>query len=214
MGGTAEKYRRKPSQERSRQTVDAILEAAAQVFEERGLAGGTTDRVAARAGVSVGSLYQYFPDKKALLAALALRHVEEEVALARAWVGQVAQVSPDAPEALRAVLAPFILALLARHRRRPRLMRLLLEENTESPQMEALLARWEDEMAMELRPLLLRFPRGQDPMAPWLVLHLVQGLVHHFVVHPPPQVPEARFVETLVDLVVLALADPGPRGLP
>lgn len=62
--------RRKPSQERSRQAVEALLEATAQVIAERGLAQTTTNHIAARAGVSVGSLYQYFANKDELLEAL------------------------------------------------------------------------------------------------------------------------------------------------
>jgi AcrR family transcriptional regulator len=68
--------RRRPVQTRSKQTVERILDAAAHVFGERGYAG-TTNHVAERAGVSIGSLYQYFPDKDALLVALHDRHLEQ-----------------------------------------------------------------------------------------------------------------------------------------
>lgn len=59
-----------PRQERSRRLVEAILEAAIRVLEREGASAFTTIRVAERAGVSVGSLYQYFPDKQAILARL------------------------------------------------------------------------------------------------------------------------------------------------
>lgn len=62
-----------PRQARAAATVDAILEATAHILREGGLAGLTTNAVAERAGVSIGSLYQYFPGKQALLCALIRR---------------------------------------------------------------------------------------------------------------------------------------------
>lgn len=69
--------RKKPRQRRSRVTIDAIFEATIQVLLANGLDGITTIQIADRAGVSVGSLYQYFPHKRALLAAIVRRHVGE-----------------------------------------------------------------------------------------------------------------------------------------
>gem|GEM_PF-960264 len=66
--------RKRPSQQRSRATYDAILEAATRVFASEAMAA-TTNRIADEAGVSVGSLYQYFSDKYEILAELANRHV-------------------------------------------------------------------------------------------------------------------------------------------
>ncbi len=71
--------RKKPQQRRSRVTIDAIFEAAIQVLLANGLDRITTIQIAERAGVSVGSLYQYFPNKRALLAAVVKRHVGEVV---------------------------------------------------------------------------------------------------------------------------------------
>ena len=71
-----ESDRRRPKQARSRVTVDAILEAAAEVLAEEGPEGATTNRIAERAGVSIGTLYQYFANKKALYQALGDRFAE------------------------------------------------------------------------------------------------------------------------------------------
>jgi AcrR family transcriptional regulator len=71
-----EQARRTPTQERARQTVGAVLDAVTRVIERHGVHGITTNRIAAAAGVSIGSLYQYFPDKHAIFAALHARHVD------------------------------------------------------------------------------------------------------------------------------------------
>jgi AcrR family transcriptional regulator len=72
--------RKSPRQERSRRTVERILDAAARIFHEQGYAAATTNDIADEADVSVGSLYQYFPNKGALLVALTARHIEDTTA--------------------------------------------------------------------------------------------------------------------------------------
>ncbi|MEQ5838545.1 TetR/AcrR family transcriptional regulator [Paraburkholderia acidicola] len=71
--------RKQPQQARSQATVDAIFDATIQVLLAEGLQRLTTIRVAERAGVSVGTLYQYFPQKQALLFAVLQRHLERIV---------------------------------------------------------------------------------------------------------------------------------------
>ena len=73
------KPRKAPSQPRSAHTVEAILEGAAHILELQGLDGYTTNAIAARAGVSIGSLYQYFPTKDAVTVALIERERTELV---------------------------------------------------------------------------------------------------------------------------------------
>lgn len=68
--------RRKPRQARSQERVARILDAAEDLFASHGYAPTTTNAIAARAQVSIGSLYQFFPDKPAILQALALRYAE------------------------------------------------------------------------------------------------------------------------------------------
>ena len=70
------KPRKAPSQSRSEETVASIVEAAAQVLENEGFEGFNTNAVARRAGVSIGSLYQYFPGKDALTVALIRRETK------------------------------------------------------------------------------------------------------------------------------------------
>lgn len=75
--------RRKAKQERSRETVRALLEAAARVLEQRGYAGATTNRIADAAGASVGTLYEYFADKEAVFDALIAQEIEAIVTAIR-----------------------------------------------------------------------------------------------------------------------------------
>jgi AcrR family transcriptional regulator len=65
--------RKLPTQDRSKQLVDSLLSATAKILVRLGYEGLTTNRVAEEAGVSVGSLYQYFPNKESLIAALIQR---------------------------------------------------------------------------------------------------------------------------------------------
>jgi AcrR family transcriptional regulator len=69
--------RRVPRQARSRLTVEAVLDAVTRILKREGTAAVTTNRIAEVAGVSIGSVYQYFPDKAAIYAALHDRHVRE-----------------------------------------------------------------------------------------------------------------------------------------
>lgn len=80
--------RKSARQERSQVTVDAILEAAARLFAEGGLDQVNTNRIAELAGVSIGSLYQYFPGKEAILGELIDRHSEQTIAVLAAKLAE------------------------------------------------------------------------------------------------------------------------------
>ena len=95
--------RKSPRQERSRLTVERILDAAARIFQDQGYAGATTNEIADEAEVSVGSVYQYFPNKDAILVALTRRHIETATA---GLVDLVLGLSPEGGirETIRAVV--------------------------------------------------------------------------------------------------------------
>jgi len=116
--------RKEPRQARARHTVEAIIEASARILEEQGHGGFTTNTVAELAGVSVGTLYQYFPDKDALLGALIAREtsllVEEAAAACSMAAGEQA-------------LNTLIVAAVRHQVRRPRLARLLDFEEARLP---------------------------------------------------------------------------------
>src|ERR1700691_6781122 len=69
--------RRRPRQRRAHQTVEAVLDAVSRVLKRDGVKAVTTNRIAEVAGVSIGSVYQYFPDKQAIFVALHRRHIDE-----------------------------------------------------------------------------------------------------------------------------------------
>ena len=82
--------RKSASQKRSKATVETLLDATARVLTREGYDRASTNRIAAKAGVSVGSLYQYFPNKEALVATLVARHNREMLQLLRDALENVA----------------------------------------------------------------------------------------------------------------------------
>ncbi|WP_266182776.1 TetR/AcrR family transcriptional regulator [Dyella humicola] len=118
------KPRKTPSQARSGDTVAAMLEAAARILERHGFAGYTTNAVAERAGVSIGTLYQYFPNKDALTAAL----IDRETAPLVDALQQARQATHFA-EGIDALVG----AAVSHQMRRPELARLLDFEERRLP---------------------------------------------------------------------------------
>ena len=111
--------RKKPIQGRSRATVEAVLAAAAHILEDGGLSAFNTNAVAVRAGVSIGSLYQYFPSKDAILAAL----MEQSLT---AFSESLSDAIDGAPGDSLGDDLRFMLQMgLMSHLRRPNLVRLL-----------------------------------------------------------------------------------------
>jgi AcrR family transcriptional regulator len=207
--------RRRPVQRRSRRTVDAIVEAAARVLESHGYAAATTNRIAERAGVSIGSLYEYFPNKDAVLAALFERHTErggaEVLAALEAEIARGAAL----PELLRALVA----ALLRQHRRSPELHRVLFEEMPHPPGADACVLRSEEAIAHRLRAALEAGPVRLTPdadLAAHLVVQTAEALAHRFVLHGIHGLPEERFADEVARLLRRYLggeerAEPPPR---
>jgi AcrR family transcriptional regulator len=85
------RLRRVPRQARSREKVARVLEAADRLLAEQGVEALTTTRVAAAAGVSVGALYQYLPDRDAIVDALAARYLARLEELMAAFVARAEQ---------------------------------------------------------------------------------------------------------------------------
>ena len=86
------KPRKNASQDRSRATVDALVEATARILVKEGFDKASTNRIAEAAGVSVGSLYQYFPGKEALVVAVMSRRRPRPN---RMWAGRCRRANRD-----------------------------------------------------------------------------------------------------------------------
>jgi AcrR family transcriptional regulator len=120
IASPASAMRKVPRQARSQATTDALLDAAARILGDRGWAGLTTNAVAEVAGVSIGSLYQYFPNKLALIEAVRQRHFDQVLGVLRA-------AADDKATRARRVVA-LVDGMIAVHSRYPAAHRVLLEE--------------------------------------------------------------------------------------
>ncbi|MBU8807619.1 TetR/AcrR family transcriptional regulator [Mycolicibacterium goodii] len=190
--------RKKPRQQRSRETVEVVLEAAAQVFNREGLAA-TTNRIAERAGVSIGSVYQYFPNKRALLNALAQRHVQEASDRLDAVFTRLRRDAPAFDQAMRSILA----AVVDLHHDRPGLHRLM--HRVAAPRDDQLKAMqlFETRLAEEVAFHLVRCGRVPDPddalAAARTVVHAVDAHLHRVLPHR--DITQEAATDELVDLV-------------
>ena len=116
--------RKSPKQVRSADTVSAIIEAAARILETEAHNGFSTNAVAHKAGVSIGTLYQYFPNKEAVLGALLARETAQLLSHA-----ELALEQPLAEEALLILIS----AAVEHQFKRPRLARILDFEEAHLP---------------------------------------------------------------------------------
>src|SRR5712691_7499259 len=114
--------KKSPRQERSRATVEALLEAATDILIRQGAGCLTTNRIAERAGVNIASLYQYFPGKHAIIAELRRRHGAER----RAAVREV--LIERRGDSLESTLRAMVSMGVATHAVNPELQRIFSED--------------------------------------------------------------------------------------
>ncbi|MFN0163406.1 MAG: TetR/AcrR family transcriptional regulator [Burkholderiales bacterium] len=159
-------------QSRSRVTVDAIIEAAGRLFVKNGYANTTTNHIAEFAGVSVGSLYEYFPNKGSILAALLQRQIDGMIAVMRESLAQVG----EAP--LEDVVQAIARAGIAAHYRELDLNRLLIASMTR-------VAQWR-----------------QMEKVSFSVAALMRDALAHLIVDPVRLEHAAFTVETVVEALL------------
>ncbi|MBS0222185.1 MAG: TetR family transcriptional regulator [Proteobacteria bacterium] len=187
--------RKHASQERSRATVDALVEATARLLVREGFDKASTNRIAQEAGVSVGSLYQYYPSKEALVAAVIDRHNGELMQVVRAALVEVASLPIE--KALRRLVATAIDA----HRVDPKLHRVLAEQIPRTGRLEKI-ATFNREYFVLFRDFL-ESHRGELravdlELATFVCVTSIEALTHTAVLHRSEMLSDER-AATLVD---------------
>ncbi|HEU4533224.1 MAG TPA: TetR/AcrR family transcriptional regulator [Polyangiaceae bacterium] len=176
--------RKAPTQARSHATVEAILQATARLLVKEGYDRLSTNRVAAAAGVSVGSLYQYFPGKESLLAALADRHRERMLALFFERMSGLIDAPPE--RAAREMVR----ALFEADARERELHRVLTEQAPRIGKLKQLMDSVDQCAATAVRAYIERHRaelRVENPaLAAWLIAHAVEAATHAAVLGGAP----------------------------
>lgn len=175
--------RKQATQGRARVTIDAILEATARIVDQVGLDRATTNRIAELAGVSVGSLYQYFPGKQALLAALIEREAQADLAAMRAALEACDGLG------LGDTIERMTHELVARHARHPGLYRWMLTyvpELGQHPKIRAIAASGRAILRDTLTLRRAELPAGIEPaMAAMILGAAVESAIHAAIFERP-----------------------------
>jgi AcrR family transcriptional regulator len=164
--------RKAPRQARARATTEAILDAAAHILGERGWTGLTTNAVAEVAGVSIGSLYQYYPNKLALIEAVRARHFAEVLFVLHAASDK------HAPRDQR--IAALVDGMIAVHSRYPAAHRVLLEESPRAADSRGVHGAFEAECERAYRAIVETNIQGRNdpPICAQVLAGAVAGAVH------------------------------------
>lgn len=201
--------RKRPRQRRALATWEAVLDAAAQLLEAAGYQATTTNAIAARAGVSIGSLYQYFPNKDSILLALAERHLDRVAAALETAFIDLDGRRPD----LAGTVTTLVRAAVDLHRHDPAMHRVLFDRAPRTPELVSRLRDLErilaDAVATELRRLGVG---GRDPAArALLVVEAIEAQVHGAVIEPPADCSTDDLVAEIENLWIGALRANGRR---
>lgn len=187
--------RKRASQERSRATVDALIEATARILVRDGFDRTSTNRIAQAAGVSVGSLYQYYPGKDALVAAVVERHNRDLMKVVRDALAEIADQPLE--QAVRALVA----AAIEAHRVDPKLHRVLAEQTPRTGALANVEAFSSDTYGLFMTLLERRREevRVVDlELATFMCVTSIEALTHTAVLHRPDVLSDEA-VGSLVD---------------
>jgi len=193
----AEPLRKAPSQTRALRTVDTLCEAAVRLLETEGEAGFTTNRVAQRAGYSIGTLYQYFPSKEAIVVALVRRQRERVMRELEALLACAARGECSPEDALQR----YVRRLIEAFGRGQRAQRLLarLGWTLDAP---ALIVQSMDEGSAQIIAAIERLGDPQwpapDAMGMFALSRAVMGAVRAATLEDHPALDDPRFEAALV----------------
>ncbi|MGB3542976.1 TetR/AcrR family transcriptional regulator [Rubrivirga sp.] len=190
--------RKRPQQERSRITVEAVLEAAAQVLEAGGYAGLTTTAVAERAGVSIGTLYQYFPDKDAVVAGLVEDWIENEARSVRRAFEDVESL--DLEDAIAPLIEAFVSVFSGRTGRSAAVLHGALWVRWR-PALDDLLGDMVEGIAGRLRRSPSRAGTPDPGLVAYVATHAVVGVVIRALVERPEDLESGAVTREATRLV-------------
>jgi AcrR family transcriptional regulator len=193
--------RRRPRQWRARQTVEAILDAVVRVLKRKGVAAITTNHVAEVAGVSIGSVYQYFPDRRAIFVALHQRHIEEIDRMVESTLIEHAATPLDE------LMGAMVEAMIDAHTADPELYDLLLTEvphRADGTHDFATRLHGAFRLAISSRAHELKKRRDLDKIV-FIVTHMVESLAHGAVLHRPSSVSLEEAKSEIVRAVIAYL---------
>ncbi|KQV27541.1 TetR family transcriptional regulator [Rhizobium sp. Root1203] len=195
--------RKEPQQARARATVETMIEAGARILSEEGWAGFTTNRVAEVGGISIGSLYQYFPDKLSLIEAVRRRHLDDCLAVMR-------KSGTDGLSPAQFV-ANLVRDMVAAHSTHPGLHRVLLDE---APSFDchrnpnnAFEVEYLGYYAEAVATYRNRKPNAGDRAAALIISDALDGAIHNAARRGTLKDPLMQ--SELVRLISLYLADGG-----
>jgi AcrR family transcriptional regulator len=193
--------RRRPKQRRSRQTVDAILEAVIRLLKRRGANAITTNRIAEIAGVSIGSVYQYFPDKRAIFVALHQRHVDSIDRMIQS------KLVEHAASPLKDLVRAMVEGMVEAHETDPELYELLFAQvphRADGTQEFAVRLHGVFRLAIAARAHEMKKRRDLDKVV-FVVTHMVDALSHGAVLRRPPGLSLTEAKEEAVKAVLAYL---------
>ncbi len=194
-----------PQQQRSRETYERVLDAAAEIFAEFGYAGTTTNKVAEAAGISIGTLYHYIPDKDALLYSLTERHLASGTDSIASVFARLRSEQPGLEESIRAVVG----VIVGMHIDEPHLHHLLYDSAPRSEALQKRLREAESAMADEVAWHLERLGIADEhrQLVATLLVTGVEAQVHRATLDPVEPVSPEVLTEVLTDLWTRALTD-------